>query len=87
VATELISLIADHPLRDDQYALRMRAPYHAVRAAEALAVYAAAREGHGGRDRHGSVTALSSDRAEVNPSAARHVYEMSDRLWREAAKR
>lgn len=44
VATELISLIADHPLREDLYALRMRALHHAGRAAEALAVYAAARE-------------------------------------------
>lgn len=32
-------------------------------------------------------TALSSDRAEVNIAAARHVYEVSDRLRREAAKR
>ncbi|MGW3936592.1 hypothetical protein [Streptomyces phaeochromogenes] len=31
--------------------------------------------------------ALSADRAEVNPSAARHVYEGNDRLRREAAKR
>ncbi|WP_326731981.1 hypothetical protein [Streptomyces phaeochromogenes] len=31
--------------------------------------------------------ALSADRAEVNPSAARHVYEVNDRLRREAAKR
>jgi hypothetical protein len=31
--------------------------------------------------------APSSDRAEVNPSAARHVYEVNDRLRREAAKR
>jgi hypothetical protein len=31
-------------------------------------------------------TALSSDRAEVNISAARHVYEVSDRLRQEAAK-
>ncbi|MER5943544.1 BTAD domain-containing putative transcriptional regulator [Streptomyces sp. NPDC001928] len=44
VATELVSLIADHPLREDLYALRMRALYHSGRAAEALAVYAAARE-------------------------------------------
>ena len=44
VATELISLIADHPLREDLYALRMRALYRAGRAAEALALYAAARE-------------------------------------------
>ncbi|MEV6537671.1 BTAD domain-containing putative transcriptional regulator [Streptomyces sp. NPDC051665] len=44
VATELISLIADHPFREDLYALRMRALYHAGRTAEALAVYAAARE-------------------------------------------
>ena len=44
VATELISLIVDHPLREDLYALRMRALYRAGRAAEALAVYAAARE-------------------------------------------
>ncbi|MFI5882696.1 BTAD domain-containing putative transcriptional regulator [Streptomyces sp. NPDC051554] len=44
VATELISLIADHPLREDLYALRMRGLYHAGRTAEALAVYAAARE-------------------------------------------
>jgi len=44
VATDLISLIADHPLREDLYALRMRALYRAGRAAEALAVYAAARE-------------------------------------------
>ena len=44
VATELISLIADHPLREDLYALRMRALYHAGRPAEALALYAAARE-------------------------------------------
>jgi len=32
-------------------------------------------------------TVLSSDRAEVNLSAARHVYEVSDRLRREAAGR
>ena len=44
VATELISLIADHPLREDLYALRIRALHHAGRAAEALAVYAEARE-------------------------------------------
>lgn len=44
VATELISLIADHPLREELYALRMRALYRSGRAAEALAVYAAARE-------------------------------------------
>ena len=44
VATELISLIADHPLREDLYALRMRALHRAGRAAEALAVYAAARD-------------------------------------------
>ncbi|MFC8515037.1 BTAD domain-containing putative transcriptional regulator [Streptomyces sp. NPDC057257] len=44
VATELVSLIADHPLREDLYALRMRALHHAGRAAEALAVYATARE-------------------------------------------
>jgi len=44
VATELISLIADHPLREDLYALRMRALHRAGRTAEALAVYAAARD-------------------------------------------
>ncbi|MGY5060854.1 BTAD domain-containing putative transcriptional regulator [Streptomyces sp. 900105755] len=44
VATELLSLIADHPLREDLYALRMRALHRAGRTAEALAVYAAARE-------------------------------------------
>ena len=44
VATELISLIANHPLREDLYALRMRALDGGGRAAEALAVYAAARE-------------------------------------------
>ncbi|MDV9178414.1 BTAD domain-containing putative transcriptional regulator, partial [Streptomyces sp. W16] len=44
VATELISLIADHPLREDLYALRMRALHRAGRAAEALAVYGAARD-------------------------------------------
>ncbi|MFJ6901605.1 BTAD domain-containing putative transcriptional regulator [Streptomyces hokutonensis] len=44
VATELISLIADHPLREDLYALRMRALHRAGRPAEALAVYAAARD-------------------------------------------
>jgi DNA-binding SARP family transcriptional activator len=44
VATDLTSLIADHPLREDLYALRMRALYNAGRSAEALAVYAAARE-------------------------------------------
>ncbi|MGX9885372.1 BTAD domain-containing putative transcriptional regulator [Streptomyces sp. NPDC002276] len=44
VATELLSLIADHPLREDLYALRMRALHRAGRAAEALAVYAAARD-------------------------------------------
>jgi hypothetical protein len=32
-------------------------------------------------------TVLSSDRAEVNIAAARHVYEVSDRLRREAAHR
>lgn len=32
-------------------------------------------------------TALSSDRAEVNVAAAQHVYEVSDRLRRAAAKR
>ncbi|MFD9187083.1 hypothetical protein ACFWCA_02535 [Streptomyces phaeochromogenes] len=31
--------------------------------------------------------APSSDRAEVNPSVARHVYEVNDRLRQEAAKR
>ncbi|XUL92644.1 BTAD domain-containing putative transcriptional regulator [Streptomyces galilaeus] len=44
VATELISLIDDHPLREDLYALRMRALHRAGRPAEALAVYAAARD-------------------------------------------
>ncbi|MFF3707446.1 hypothetical protein [Streptomyces phaeochromogenes] len=31
--------------------------------------------------------APGSDRAEVNPSVVRHVYEVNDRLRREAAKR
>ncbi|MGH1555483.1 BTAD domain-containing putative transcriptional regulator [Streptomyces sp. L7] len=44
VATELIPLIDDHPLREDLYALRMRALHRAGRPAEALAVYAAARD-------------------------------------------
>jgi DNA-binding SARP family transcriptional activator len=44
VATELTALIADHPLREDLYSLRMRALHDAGRSGEALAVYSAARE-------------------------------------------
>ncbi|MFD3307000.1 BTAD domain-containing putative transcriptional regulator [Streptomyces sp. NPDC058694] len=97
VARELVSLIADHPLRDDLYALRVRALFHPGRTTEGVEFFAESDAGVGGEDDPDSpvcflqevarlFAAPSSDRVEVNPFAVRHVYGVSDRLRREAAR-
>ncbi|MFD3375023.1 MULTISPECIES: hypothetical protein [unclassified Streptomyces] len=69
----------------------MRALFHPGRTAEAVELFAESDDPNSPacflQDVARLFAAPSSDRVEVNPFAVRHVYEVSDRLRREGARR